>query len=83
MAQFTLSVRQRKTIGLLIEETLREQALVAQTTTVLAANKVDRDACHADMEQAMAEIGKPTGGIRNVKKVFEPDGSWAGTITIT
>lgn len=83
MAQFTLTTRQQKTIGLLIDKAVSEQEAVASTAEALAFIKGRRDTRHADMEQAMAEIGKPTGAIRNVTKDMEPDGSWAGKITVT
>ena len=86
MAKYTLTAAQRDAIDLLIKETAAEQAAVATYEANVTAGKSRRDACHRKLKNALAELGHTArlpATITAMTKDLEPDGSWAGKITVT
>ncbi len=84
--KLTLTQPQQDLIELLLADVLEKQKDVATNTAKLAATKTKRDAAHAKLKSALAELGHSAGlptKVAALAKDLEPDGTWAGKITVS
>ncbi len=81
--KLTLTQPQRDLIELLLDDVLDKQKNVVTNTAKLATTQAQRDTAHGKLSSALEELGHVVPAkVVSLKKNFEPDGTWAGKITV-